>query len=496
MKIKGEESAPFMVLGQLAEELEDMVEAKRRHHRFLKRVEAGGGEKLPHKLPEVMINSGTAMLDKSRLIWKENRRVLELPQVEFRRLLEVVIKNPVGVKYIAGLFGEISNLLSEENRFLKRHLPFMREISRRGVSSVGEGDNAGGIAGLMGELPGFISTLDKDVEMATKMLREISLRRGNIASVGVLGFGEISSVLELTREEEDLGGWGREGRMAFKKMPPFPSQRDADRYLEAYYENNRIFRDAGLNLPPQGARALPREDGSVTIFDTQKRVEPEAIGSTVIRKVSDEEGVKLFRLVLGEIKKIALYDRGNPGLDLGIDAQISNWYIEGYDPDRPEIIGDEKLWYLDTTTPLFRVDGKEQLDPEVFMQSVPFFIRWIVRWLFLQDVLDRYYDYRLDVRDLIANIIKEGRPDIVPQLIEEANRFFAEGMEDFKYSPLTSKEIKSYYREDRLIWIIFQSARRIDKFITEKIRRRPYSFRLPDKIGLFTGLSKKKKGLE
>ena len=48
--------------------------------------------------------------------------------------------------------------------------------------------------------------------------------------------------------------------------------------------------------------------------------------------------------------------------------------------------------------------------------------------------------------------------------------------------PLTIDVVKKYYREDKFIWSLFLSFRRIDRWLTTKILRRRYEFILPGKI--------------
>ena len=57
-------------------------------------------------------------------------------------------------------------------------------------------------------------------------------------------------------------------------------------------------------------------------------------------------------------------------------------------------------FYLDTSTPLYRKEGSEQLEPELLLQAAPGYLRWFVEWLFLDDVMNRYYDARKVFKDL------------------------------------------------------------------------------------------------
>jgi len=135
------------------------------------------------------------------------------------------------------------------------------------------------------------------------------------------------------------------------------------------------------------------------------------------------------------------------------------------------------LFYIDTSTPIFRKNGLEQMDPELFLKSAPFFLRWIIRLFFLDDVMMRYYDRRQVYLDLVANLYKEQRPDLIVSVIELINRHLPDGDE-----PLTLKEVDKYYREDKLIWTLFLTFRRIDRWLTTRVFRRRYEFILPGKI--------------
>jgi hypothetical protein len=48
--------------------------------------------------------------------------------------------------------------------------------------------------------------------------------------------------------------------------------------------------------------------------------------------------------------------------------------------------------------------------------------------------------------------------------------------------PLAKNEVDKYYREDKLIWIVFLGLRRLDRFLTTRLLRKRYEFILPGKI--------------
>ena len=159
-----------------------------------------------------------------------------------------------------------------------------------------------------------------------------------------------------------------------------------------------------------------------------------------------------------------------PARELAIDGQISNWVLTD-DTKQPQ------PYYIDTSTPLFRLDGTEQQDPEPLLTSTPGFLRWIIRLWFLDDVMNRYYVPRLVYTDLAANLYKEQRPDLVADVIALINQSLPESE-----SPLTISEVDKYYKQDKLIWSVFLRFRKIDRWLQTQLLRKRYEFILPGKI--------------
>jgi hypothetical protein len=124
----------------------------------------------------------------------------------------------------------------------------------------------------------------------------------------------------------------------------------------------------------------------------------------------------------------------------------------------------------------------EQLNPELFLRSAPSFLAWLLRALFLSDVVNRYYDFRRVVIDLVANFHKEQRPDLVPDVIAAVNGFFAQETSDWSVQPITEQEVRSYYREDAFIWRFYLAARKVDRFLRTRLLGREYPYILPGKI--------------
>ena len=187
----------------------------------------------------------------------------------------------------------------------------------------------------------------------------------------------------------------------------------------------------------------------------------------------------MFLRLLNEMKKIFKWNQAHPEYTIGFDGQIPNWAFVRFSPQHPIIEPDEPLLYIDTTTPLIRRQGKEQLDTELFIKSIPIFLRPIVRRTLLKQVLDRYYSPRDVTLDLIASLVTHKRSDLVPRAIELANTWMQTPIPEMNLHPFTEKEIAGYNREDVMIWKFFRQMKRMDRFITEKILGRSYEQRLP-----------------
>lgn len=277
----------------------------------------------------------------------------------------------------------------------------------------------------------------------------------------LIGYGEISAIFEIA---------GNSG-VAFKRMPLFKDRTAAVAYTNIYYEYCRLLSEAGLRLPPHQTAIIEVPDRPVVLYIAQKKLPAACFGHQLIHTFPAGGIAQLIETIVAEISKIRQFNRNRgPALELALDGQLSNWVRLD---DHPEPL----LYYIDTSTPLLRQDGVEQLNPELFLQSTPFFLRWILRRFFLEDLLNRYYVQRQVFIDLAANLYKEQRSELIPTVIEIINRRLASDQEQ-----LSADEVKKYYREDRLLWSLFLSFRRIDRWLTTRILRRRYEFILPGKI--------------
>jgi hypothetical protein len=291
----------------------------------------------------------------------------------------------------------------------------------------------------------------------------------------VLGYGEISTAFEI-----QVDGMRN---LAFKRMSIFQALDELQKYLATYMEYNHRLEDIiGLHLPAHGYATCMSETGRPVFYIIQEKLPPSSIGSDAIHHLLLPETVNLFQAILLELHKVWVYNRSHPEAQVGIDGQISNWAIIGFDRYYPCLEEDITLYYLDTSSPLYYQAGIEQMNPELFLRSAPPYLVWILRLLFVKDVMARYYDPRKVIIDIIANFHKEQKAELIPVLIDCANNYITHQGAELRLQPVAKKEVDSYYREDKVIWSLYLFMRRFDRFIRRKVLHRDYPYILPGKI--------------
>jgi hypothetical protein len=323
----------------------------------------------------------------------------------------------------------------------------------------------------------FVKSLDVDVTVLREFERGLDPQHPERSRVpaSVLGYGEISTVFEIRLEGlRDL---------AFKRLPIFFTEQEIVRYQSAYEEYCRLLReDVGLQLPAYGYAAFVTDTGRPMFYIIQQKLAHDSIGNRALRLLPREDILELVRRILRELQKVWEFNQRQQDIRLAVDGQISNWSIDGFDAQASRLPEDAVLRYLDTSTPLFRIQGEEQIDPEWFLRSGPSFLMWVLRLLFLKDVVDRYYDFHRVAVDLVANFYKEQRPELIPGLVGVVNDFVEGEAASLRVQPLTEQEVKSYYREDALIWRLYLAMRKVDRFLRTRILHREYPYILPSEI--------------
>lgn len=333
-------------------------------------------------------------------------------------------------------------------------------------------------------------TREKDGEMAILEIADDLLQRYEDAldpaqpesgeiQVQILGYGEMSTVLAF--DEPGYEGY------AFKRMALFHADAEVDAYEALYTAYNKALESHGIEVPDYGVNRIGSRDGEIVLYLSQHKLAPESIGNKLLHLLPDEDLMRLIEHVMTAGLRVFAHNwkvqAGEAqGAELGLDMQISNWAVHGVDPQNPRLEETPRLQYLDTNTPLMRIDGIQQLNPELFLRICPSYLVWIIRLFFLKDVIRRYFDFRAVCVDLLANFIKEGRDDLLPAATETVNTFLRERITAQTLAPIREKEVRSYYREDAWIWRLFLAFRRLERYIKTNIQRKRYNIILPGKI--------------
>jgi hypothetical protein len=318
-------------------------------------------------------------------------------------------------------------------------------------------------------VPGF----DIDLELLRAFEEGLNPRRPerSVIAPRVLGYGEISTVLAITGDGA--------GAFAYKRLPMFTTPQEAEAYRALHARYVGVLRDQ-IGIPVVRSETVRLDgEGRSTVYIVQERLPRRAIGHQALHLLRPEDVERLVVAVLRQKRKVFAFN--SDALAVGFDAQISNWAIVDFDPQAPQLDGEPELVYFDTSAPLLQQEGEEQLNPDLFLRSAPSFLVWLIRLLFLEDVMTRYYDGHGVVVDLMANFYKEQRPELIPVLVEVANRFFSREIEAGDLDPFTTREVRAYYREDAWIWRVYLAARKIDRALHGALGR-TYPYMLPGRI--------------
>jgi hypothetical protein len=275
-----------------------------------------------------------------------------------------------------------------------------------------------------------------------------ALASGDESALHVLGYGEISSVV----------AWpDANGPHACKRLPRFDDREHFEDYRALFDEYVTALRGTGVVVHESHLATVDQPDGRLVAYCVQPVLPRGTLAPALLRSADEARRREVLTKVVDHIATTV-----RP--TLGIDAQLSNWAAAG-----------GGLVYLDVTTPLLRDgDGKDRLDTELFMASLPAVFRPVVRRFLLDSILDPYYSPRRAALDVTGNLRKEGLAAHVPTAVAVANERLA--------IDLTAEEVEAHYRRDARLWSILQRARRVDRTWQRHVRRRPYPFLLPGPV--------------
>lgn len=281
-------------------------------------------------------------------------------------------------------------------------------------------------------------------------LVEHALDSGDESALHVIGYGEITSVLAWP---DAHGPW------ACKRMPGFDRSERFDAFRASFDGYIGALERCDVTVLESRIETVPAIDGRMTAYVVQPVLDAATLGPAALRCASDEQGRELVGAVIDRILAVS-----SPRV--GLDAQLSNWAL---------LDGD--LVFFDVTTPMLRdEEGRDLLDTELIVASLPPVLRPAVRKLLVRSILDQFFDARAIALDLAANLFKERLHDWVPVVVELANARLRVDR------PLSVEEARRYYQRDMRVWGLLQTARRIDRSWQRRFRRRHYRYLLPGRI--------------
>lgn len=299
-----------------------------------------------------------------------------------------------------------------------------------------------------------------------RFCRELTLRLHPHLERKVLGWGEISTVAELVGSP--FTSWrhpetGAPMTVVYKKMPPFLNRADAEVFVRWYLEYNTILRDqVGIAVPAFTARIVKMPSGQVCIFVIQERVDPQSVGHELLRTIEPGAAERLYGLILREYEKLFRFNQAQraSGFQVGLDGQIPNWSVVGYQGDPNALTGNERLLYLDTNVPMIRIGGQDVVSTDMYFQALPGAARWLIKRLNLdQEVMSRYFQMRVIMLDFLGNLMVRHRADLVPHLLKMSNDALAGPFAEGGFAPFTLEEVYKYYRSDVATWRLWRSLK-------------------------------------
>ena len=275
-----------------------------------------------------------------------------------------------------------------------------------------------------------------------------AFRTGSHDGLDVIGYGEITSVV----------AWqGPDGPVAVKRLPAFPRGAGVGDYLVVLDEYLGGLQRAGVDVVPTTAQQLALDNGDIAVYLLQPMIDGHLLGHRYLRDASNTDASTFLDRVFRGVESAI-------GSGIGFDAQISNWAVV-----------DDRLVYFDVTTPLLRDKaGRDRLDVGIFLASLPWPLRGVVRRFMIRGIIDEYFDVRTTILNLLAQFHKERLVGLIPLAVERANARIER--------PITTDEVRRYYAKDARIWEFLQRLRRIDKWWHLRVLHRAYSFLLPGKV--------------
>jgi len=232
---------------------------------------------------------------------------------------------------------------------------------------------------------------------------------------------------------------------AFKLLPPVADAARVERYAALLDEYLVALRAAGVPVVDTSFATVVSQRGAAG-YIVQPLFAGEQLLSAVCARSDESTALTFFERLLDHVD--ACVEAG-----IGIDPQLTNWML---------IDGEPRL--VDVTTPMLRDDqGRDRLDTDFFVMLLPRLLQGVVRRFMVADLLEKNFDRRQIVVDLVGMIANCGLEALTEPFIAAANRRLADSAPSGSGgadppSPLSVAEIRRYRREDAATWWVLRRA--------------------------------------
>jgi hypothetical protein len=274
-----------------------------------------------------------------------------------------------------------------------------------------------------------------------------ALHDDDTSGIVVLGYGEVTTVFAI------------DGEWACKRMPGFSSRADAEVCAGVIRRYVYALGEAGVDVLTTSVHVIEDTARMPVVYCVQPRLDPSSLGPTRMRSAALDAALRDLDRIL-DAMCAAVSPRLAP------DGQLSNWAFVG-----------DRMFYLDVTSPFLRDEaGRDVLDWDQYLHSLPSPLRPIAKRWVVPHLLDKYFTLRGQVVDLLGNLQKER--------LERLSEPFRNHINDrWKLDPpIAQAEVDAYYASDARTYAMLQGARRLDRWVQRRLLRREYPYFLPPAI--------------
>ncbi len=244
---------------------------------------------------------------------------------------------------------------------------------------------------------------------------------------------------------------------ACKRLPPASDPARIEAYGALVLRYVEVLRAADVPVVETGFVAVPGSDGETVGYVVQPRLDPIDLLPGVMRSLDAAAAVEILRTIEGHVDRTL-------AAGAGIDPQISNWAMQNGEPV-----------LLDVTTPMLRdEEGRDLLDTDLFLKTLPFGIRQLVRRFMVDELLDKNFERHGIFLDLIGNLINYDLEDLTEPFLDVINP----GLD----LPITAREVTGYRRSEWLTWKLMRLALHGEQLWRTRVLRAPDLHLLPSRF--------------